>query len=91
LYSFQLGITTHYAKALASVNDGAKVKVDKLAKREQKNLTITLPSGDESVSPKVEHKESRGNPDRDGNIDNELQHFLKSPFLLYIYNTIFDC
>ena len=88
---FEAGITAHYAEALAGVNDGAKVEVKELTERKQKNLAFIAISGDESVRPKVEHKEGRGSPNRNSKIDNELQHFLKSPFLLYIYNTIFDC
>lgn len=73
------------------MDDGAKVEVKELTERKQKNLAFVAISRDESVSPEEQHKEGRGSPNRDSDIDNELQHFLKSPFLLYIYNTIFDC
>lgn len=87
----KFGVTPHYAEALDGMDDGAEMKVDKLAKREQKNFTFATISRDESINPEEQHEQGRGNPDRDSDIDNELQHFLKSPFLLYIYNTIFGC
>ena len=73
------------------MHNRAKVEIEKLTNRENKNFTILPQGSDKSTRPKEQHKQSRGSPNRDGDIDNELQHFLKSPFLLYIYNTIFDC
>jgi len=66
------------------MHNGAKVEIEKLTKRHQENFTIPQ-TGNESVRPKEQHKESRGSPNRDSNIDNELQHFLKSPFVFCIY------
>jgi len=60
------------------------VEIEKLTKRHQENFTIPPQSGNESVRPKEQHKQSRGSPDRDSDIDNELQHFLNSPFLFCI-------
>ena len=71
----QCGKPSHYLKALDSMYNRAKVKVEKLTKRHQKNFTIPPQSGNESVCPKEQHKQSRSSPDRDGDIDNELQHF----------------
>ena len=73
------------------MNNRTEVDIEELPKRHQENFTILPQGGDKSVRPKEQHKESRGSPDRDSDIDNELQHFLNSPFLLYIYNTISDC
>lgn len=71
---FEFGISPHNAETLASVDDGAKVKIKKPAEREQKNLTFVVISRDESVSPEEQHKQGRGSPNRDSEIDNELQH-----------------
>jgi hypothetical protein len=74
-FYFKFGIAPHNLKALNGMDDGAKVKIKEFTKRHNQNFTIMSQSGDESVRPKEQHKQSRGSPDRDGNIDNELQHF----------------
>ena len=56
------------------MHNRAEVNIEELPKRYQENFTIFPKSRDESVRPKEQHKEGRGNPNRDGDIDNELQH-----------------
>lgn len=82
---FEFGNSPHYLKAFDSMNNGAKVNIEKLTQRHSKNFTILSESHDKSVRPKEQHKQGRSEIDRDCNNNNELQHFLKSPFaFLYI-------
>jgi hypothetical protein len=56
------------------MHNGTEVEIEKLTKRHQENFTIIPQSGNKSVRPKEQHKEGRGSPDRDSDIDNKLQH-----------------
>ena len=81
----QFGDSSYYLKALNSMDNGAEVKVKEFTNWNNKDFTVLQQNGKESVCPKEQHKQSRGSPDRDGDNDNEFQHFLKSPFFfLYI-------
>ena len=58
--------------------------VKELTKRHQQNLAIAGVGSDESRPPKVEHKQGRGEPNRQSDFEDDL-HKVCSPFVSCIY------
>jgi len=83
-FSFQFGVSPHDFEALDGVDDGAEVDVEKLTERHQQNLAIAGIGGDESRAPEVEHKQGRGEPNRQSDFEDDF-HKVCSPFVSCIY------
>lgn len=58
--------------------------VKKLTERHQQNLAIAEKGREESRAPEVEHKQGRGEPNRQSDFDDDF-HKVYSPFVSCIY------
>ena len=57
------------------MNNGAEMDVEKAPKGHNENFTTLAESSDKSVGPTNEHKDRGRHPNRNSDINNELQHF----------------
>ena len=73
------------------MDNGAKVDDEKVLEWHEENFPSFAVGSDDSICPKNEHEQGRSKPNGDSRDEDEFQHEFYSPFVFYIYNTIYDC
>lgn len=81
---FQYGVSPHDLEAFGGVDDGAKMKIEEIAKRHGENFLISLPSGEKSNKPKSKHEQGGSKPNGKRDLKNEFHGVNLLSFSVYM-------